>query len=160
MADTWAECERAKARSTTLSNRLRGQGRRVMTKLRVGLLFGGRSVEHEVSVASASSIFRALDPARYEVRLVAIDQDGRWHLAPPSLPPPSSMTGREARSARAGRWHPAPPSPPPQSSMTGREVRLPAVPGERSLVGVGGEAAVTGFDVRFSILARGGGGAG
>ena len=41
-----------------------------MAKLRVGLLFGGRSTEHEVSIASASSILRSLDPARYDVRLV------------------------------------------------------------------------------------------
>src|SRR4029453_13276235 len=73
------------------SRRNRGGG--VMTKLRVGLLFGGRSVEHEVSVASASSIFRALDPARYEVRLVAIDQSGRWHLPPPALPPQAGIQG-------------------------------------------------------------------
>ncbi len=62
-----------------------------MTKLRVGLLFGGRSVEHEVSIASASSIFRALDPTRYEVHLVAVDQQGRWHLAPPALPPQATI---------------------------------------------------------------------
>ncbi len=102
-----------------------------MTKLRVGLLFGGRSVEHEVSVASASSIFRALDPARYEVRLVAIDQSGRWHLAPPAMPP--------------------------QSGFQGNEVRLPAVPGERSLVGVRGDTAVADLDVVFPIVhGRGG----
>jgi D-alanine-D-alanine ligase len=102
-----------------------------MTKLRVGLLFGGRSVEHEVSIASASSIFRALDPARYDVSLVAIDPSGRWHLAPPALPP--------------------------QAGIQGREVSLPAVPGERTLVGAHGDAAVTGLDVVFPIVhGRGG----
>ena len=52
-----------------------------MAKLRVGLVFGGRSVEHEVSLASATSIFKALDPTRYEVRLVAIDHAERAFIA-------------------------------------------------------------------------------
>ena len=43
-----------------------------MDKIRVGLVFGGRSVEHEVSVASATSILGALDPGRYEVTLLAV----------------------------------------------------------------------------------------
>jgi D-alanine-D-alanine ligase len=52
-----------------------------MEKLRVGLLFGGRSVEHDVSIVSARSIMAALDQSRYEVSLLAIDPEGRWHLA-------------------------------------------------------------------------------
>ena len=64
-----------------------------MDKLRVGLIFGGRSVEHEVSVASATSIHRALDPTRYEVTLVAIDHAGRWHRGAPKLPPEASLRG-------------------------------------------------------------------
>lgn len=52
-----------------------------MEKLRIGLLFGGRSVEHDVSVVSARSILAALDPSRYEVSLLAVDPQGRWHLA-------------------------------------------------------------------------------
>ena len=46
-----------------------------MAKLRVGLLFGGRSVEHEVSLSSATSIYNALDKERYEVTLIGIDPD-------------------------------------------------------------------------------------
>ncbi len=49
-------------------------------KLRVGLVFGGRSGEHEVSLLSARSILDALDPERYEPVLLGIDHDGRWHL--------------------------------------------------------------------------------
>ena len=63
-----------------------------MSKLRVGLLFGGRSVEHEVSVASATSILSALDPARYEVRLLAIDSDGRWHVVDEMIGFPAGNT--------------------------------------------------------------------
>lgn len=47
-------------------------------KLRVALVFGGRSGEHEVSVVSARSVARALDPAKYEVLPMAIDRAGRW----------------------------------------------------------------------------------
>lgn len=54
-----------------------------MAKLRVGLVYGGRSVEHEVSLQSAASILRNLDPSRYEVWLVGIDHDGRWRLGAP-----------------------------------------------------------------------------
>jgi D-alanine-D-alanine ligase len=49
-------------------------------KIAVGLLFGGRSAEHEVSRASAANILRALNPDRYEVSLIGICRDGRWLL--------------------------------------------------------------------------------
>jgi len=49
-------------------------------KIRVGLLFGGRSGEHEVSIASALSVFNALDKSRYDVSLIGIDKEGRWLL--------------------------------------------------------------------------------
>ena len=53
-------------------------------RLRVALLAGGRSSEHEISLASARSVLAALDPARYDVVSVAIGRDGRWALAPAS----------------------------------------------------------------------------
>ena len=46
--------------------------------LRVGVLFGGRSGEHEVSLASAASVIRALDPEKYEAVPIGITKDGRW----------------------------------------------------------------------------------
>src|SRR5882757_2221421 len=49
-------------------------------KIAVGLLFGGRSAEHEVSMASAANVLRALDPDRYVVSLIGISKDGRWRL--------------------------------------------------------------------------------
>lgn len=49
-------------------------------RVRVAVLAGGRSSEHEISVASASSVVAALDPARYETVLVEIDRSGRWEL--------------------------------------------------------------------------------
>lgn len=48
------------------------------SKLRVAVLYGGRSGEHEVSLRSAESILAALDPAKYEVERILITQEGRW----------------------------------------------------------------------------------
>ena len=50
-------------------------------KLRVGILFGGRSGEHEVSLLSASSILKAIDPKKYEVVPVGITKEGSWVTA-------------------------------------------------------------------------------
>jgi D-alanine-D-alanine ligase len=54
-------------------------------KLRVGIIYGGRSGEHEVSLASAASVFQNLDPERYEAIAIRIEKDGRWTL--PAEPP-------------------------------------------------------------------------
>jgi len=51
-----------------------------VTRLRVAVLFGGRSGEHEVSLLSARAVLAALDPARYEVIPVGITRAGRWLL--------------------------------------------------------------------------------
>ena len=48
--------------------------------LRVAVLAGGRSSEHEISLASAASVVAALDPDRYDVRTIEIGRDGRWAL--------------------------------------------------------------------------------
>ena len=50
------------------------------SKLTVGLLFGGRSAEHEVSQASAANVLRALNPDKYNVVLIGLARDGRWLL--------------------------------------------------------------------------------
>ena len=56
-----------------------------MKKLRVGVIYGGRSGEHEVSLASAAAVFQNLDPERYEAIPIRINKDGRWVL--PSAAP-------------------------------------------------------------------------
>jgi len=53
-------------------------------RLRVALIAGGRSSEHEISLASARSVLSALDPERYDVVSVAIGRDGRWAIDPES----------------------------------------------------------------------------
>jgi len=115
-----------------------------MRKLRVGLLFGGRSVEHEVSILSARSILGALDRDRYEICPIAVDPTGRWHLGLPG-------------DADAGRL---------EAALKGTEVSLPAfpaLPGESGLVpdGRGGNVEITSdataIDVIFPIIhGRGG----
>lgn len=54
-------------------------------KLRVGVLFGGRSSEHEISLRSALTIMSAMDRERYEIVPVGIDHDGRWYLESDAL---------------------------------------------------------------------------
>ncbi|MDX1649085.1 MAG: D-alanine--D-alanine ligase family protein [Myxococcota bacterium] len=97
-----------------------------MDRLRVGIVYGGRSVEHEVSIASATSILQALDPTRYEVALVAVSKDGRWHLGAPGTLP--------------------------EEVVRGDEVRLPAVPGERTLVSARDGRAAARLDVVLPIV--------
>src|ERR1700680_4233784 len=53
-------------------------------RLRVGVIFGGRSGEHEVSLVSAASVIRALDPEKYEAIPIGITKDGRWLAGSPA----------------------------------------------------------------------------
>ena len=73
-----------------------------MEKLRVGILFGGRSGEHEVSLLSAASVLNALDRQKYEVVPIGITKDGRWLTAERAE---NLLTGKlvlEPRQLRAG----------------------------------------------------------
>ncbi len=79
-----------------------------MKKLRVGVVYGGRSGEHEVSIASAAAVMANLDRTRYEAVPIRIDRDGRWSLAdkPPSAASASEVieqTRAELKALRAGR---------------------------------------------------------
>ncbi|BCG10591.1 MULTISPECIES: D-alanine--D-alanine ligase [Buttiauxella] len=51
-----------------------------MAKLRVGIVFGGKSAEHEVSLQSAKNIVDAIDKSKFEVVLLGIDKKGQWHV--------------------------------------------------------------------------------
>ena len=51
-----------------------------MGKIRVGILFGGKSCEHEISLLSAKSVIEALDQDKYEPVLISIDKTGAWHV--------------------------------------------------------------------------------
>jgi len=49
-------------------------------KLKIGVLYGGRSGEHDVSLCSAASVVAALDKSKYDVVAIGIDRDGRWYV--------------------------------------------------------------------------------
>ncbi len=68
-------------------------------RLRVALLAGGRSSEHDISLASARSVLEALDPERYEVVSVAIARDGRWALEPAPDPALQQLVTSEEKGA-------------------------------------------------------------
>ncbi|GGK07851.1 D-alanine--D-alanine ligase [Lentibacillus kapialis] len=51
-----------------------------MPKKKVGIIFGGKSAEHEVSLQSAKNIVDAVDKDKYEVVLIGIDKQGKWHI--------------------------------------------------------------------------------
>src|SRR5581483_6279529 len=70
-----------------------------MSRLRVGVVYGGRSGEHEVSLASAASVFKHLDPTRYEAIPIKIEKDGRWTL--PERPPLVDRAADVIAEARA-----------------------------------------------------------
>src|SRR5215472_6236564 len=72
-------------------------------KIRVGILFGGQSAEHEISILSARNVLAALDPARFEPVLIGIDKDGRW------LPQDPQRLLASARDPRQVRIQDAPP---------------------------------------------------
>src|SRR5437868_8683071 len=75
-------------------------------RLRIMLLFGGQSAEHDVSRVSAVAVARALDPVRYDVVPVAITREGRWLLA-----------DRARAALETGQW-------PPAFEVDGAPVRL------------------------------------
>ncbi len=73
-----------------------------MRKLRVGILFGGRSGEHEVSLLSAASVLNAIDKEKYDVVPIGITKEGRWLTAEHAE---NLLTGKlvlEPRNLRAG----------------------------------------------------------
>ncbi len=51
-----------------------------MNKIKLALIFGGKSPEHEISLISAKSIYQAIDKKKYDIKLIGIDKDGKWHM--------------------------------------------------------------------------------
>ncbi len=94
-----------------------------MRKLRIGVIYGGRSSEHEVSLASAASVIANLDKRRYEPVPIRIDRDGRWSI--PDRPPTTVVAGDVITKARQDGDRPA---------RSGREAYLVPHPGEETLL--------------------------
>lgn len=125
-----------------------------MKRLRVGVLFGGRSTEHEVSILSARSIIGAMDPERFEAVPLYIDKQGRW-LVGDSL--------KRLVSDEAARKYVYLPPDPTQHSLVAAlngtdaaEGSLPLVGGGREspspLVGEGRGGALPQIDVVFPVF--------
>src|SRR5712691_3518725 len=98
-------------------------------RLCIGVLFGGRSGEHEVSLASAASVIRGLDPEKYEAVPIGISRDGRW------------LVGHGAQKML------------PEVLRSGQRVVLPADPNAAALVPLGEtHAGAVRVDVVFPVL--------
>ena len=101
-------------------------------KLRVGVLFGGRSGEHEVSLASAASVIRGLDPQKYEAVPIGITKEGHW------------LIGAGAQKML------------PEVLKAGQRVVMSADPTETALIALdgGGSASAGGkkLDVIFPVI--------
>jgi D-alanine-D-alanine ligase len=114
-----------------------------MKKLRVGVIYGGRSGEHEVSLASAAAVFQHLDRDRYEPMAIRIEKDGRW-----TLPDRAPTLMSAADVIQAGRH---------ELSDRARETHLVAHPGGDTLMTIDRQATpavVSGLalDVVFPVL--------
>jgi D-alanine-D-alanine ligase len=94
-------------------------------RLRVGVLYGGRSGEHEVSLASAASVFANIDRTRYEAVPIRIEKDGRWTLA--DKPPAVMIAGDVIEQARIEAARPV---------REGREVHFIARPSQETILSI------------------------
>ena len=119
-----------------------------MKKLRIGIIYGGRSGEHEVSLASAAAVFRNLDPSRYEAVPILVTKEGRWSV--PSEPPALEAAADAIAASRTKAI-----------AATSREAHLVAHPGGDTLITIDrsagsdvSTAAVSGLalDVVFPVL--------
>ena len=107
-------------------------------KIRVGVLCGGRSAEHEVSLQSAKNVVEAIDRSKYEVVLIGIDKSGQWALSDPA---------QLAMEASKGTL------PAITQVDAGAAVTLvPQASGAGQLVRSGDAGAVGGVDVVFPVL--------
>src|SRR6202790_3333129 len=97
-------------------------------KLRVGVLFGGRSGEHEVSLASAASIIRGLDPNKYEAVPIGITKEGHW------------LVGAGAQKML------------PEVLKSGQRVLMSADPSETALISLDGGTHGQQLDVIFPVI--------
>jgi D-alanine-D-alanine ligase len=104
-------------------------------KIRVGIVFGGRSAEHEVSLQSAKNIIDAIDTNKYELVLIGIDKQGQWHLDEQSrFLLPITESGL------------------PELLITGENLAL--IPGRQNnqVVAISGEKRLGSLDVIFPVL--------
>jgi D-alanine-D-alanine ligase len=105
------------------------------------VLYGGRSGEHEVSLASAAAVFAHLDRKRYEPVPIKIEKDGRWALA--DKPPSMMSAGEVIEQVRLEAARPV---------REGREVHLVAHPGEETILSIDRTRAKDAMDLPSAIV--------
>lgn len=106
-----------------------------MAKLRVGVVFGGKSAEHEVSLQSAKNIVEAMDKTRFDVVLLGIDKQGEWHI-------------NDASSYLLNAQDPA------RIALRPSDITLAQIPGKSSeqLINAGTGQPLPSIDVIFPIV--------
>lgn len=72
--------------------------------LRIGILYGGRSGEHDVSLCSAASVLSSLDKEKYEVFAIGIDREGRWHVQDEPEIIDDKDFGKVLKLEKGGSW--------------------------------------------------------
>ena len=103
-------------------------------KTRVLVIFGGRSSEHEVSLLSANSVIRYLDPKQFEVQACAIDRRGNWIVQNPK-----KFVLGEGKALKIQK--------------DGKRVSLSSDASKKpTLVGIGGSRFAQSFDVAFPVM--------
>jgi D-alanine-D-alanine ligase len=101
------------------------------SKIRVGILFGGRSGEHEVSLLSAASVLNAIDKTKYEVVPIGITKDGRWLTAEHAERLLQGKNKDEVRATAALRAGDPEATPGAAVLATGASVVVPPEPARR-----------------------------
>ena len=112
-----------------------------MKRLRIGVIYGGRSGEHEVSVASAASILKHLDRDRYEPVAIRIEKDGRWQLSDRS--PTAGSASEVMEQARTQAARPV---------RQDRETLMLARPGTDAILTIEHRGGDTGNDGRGAVV--------
>jgi D-alanine-D-alanine ligase len=109
-------------------------------RLRVGVVFGGKSGEHEISARSAASVIEAIDKKKYDVVPIAISREGKW-LGPAEAIPLLSQSARSLLSSRT-------------TSSLKHDVAILADPTQRGLISfdANGSGAAEPLDVVFPVL--------
>jgi D-alanine-D-alanine ligase len=104
-----------------------------MAKIRVGIFFGGRSGEHEVSLLSAASVLNAIDKTKYEVVPIGITKEGRWLTAEHAERLLKGDAGEGARATQATALRAGDPEATPGAALlaAGESVVVPPEPARR-----------------------------
>lgn len=115
-----------------------------MKRLRIGVVYGGRSGEHEVSLASAAAVMANLDRTRYEPVAIRIEKDGRWSL--PERPPTAASAAEVIEQSRADHA---------RHLRASREVYPIARPGEDALLAIDRGSVPASSDMADTAIVRG-----